>query len=405
MYRLARLTAAACLAALTLAAAVPDASAEKTAAAVRWRKTVVDPAFRSEGVAVADVDRDGRVDILVGDYWYQAPNWERREIRPPRTDLGDGANTYSDAFACFTGDFNGDRWPDLLVVDSPGKAAFWYENPGESVAAATTGHWKRRPVAPSVCNETTLYTDLFGDGRKVLIAATQPEGQMCWFAPSADPEKPWERHAVSAPGAKAPGTEVYSHGLGTGDVNGDGRADILVKEGWWEQPAGARTSAVPWTFHPANLGEDCANLHVLDVNGDGRPDVFSSSAHRRGVWWHEQRADGTFMRHLIDDTVTQTHALNLVDIDGDGRKDLITGKRRWAHGPGGDIDPGAAPVLHWFEIQPGKGGTPLRFVRHRVDDDSGVGTQFVCEDVNGDRRPDIVVSNKRGVFLFEQISP
>lgn len=398
-------------AATAAAATILRHRAETAPTPVRWRKTVIDPTFRSEGVAVADVNRDRRTDIIVGDYWYEAPpataapsrTWKRHEIRPPLTNLGDGANGYSEAFCCFAGDFNNDRWPDVLVIGFPGKSALWYENPGK--AAAPGAHWKAHRVADSACNETPIYVELFGDGKKYLVMASQPEGQMFWFSPPADPYKPWERHAVSVPStpaAKTPGTEVFSHGLGSGDVNGDGRTDILVKQGWWEQPGDARKTETPWTFHPANLGEDCANLYAFDINGDKRPDALSSSAHQRGIWWHERQNDGAFVTRLIEDRFTQTHSLNLADINGDRRKDFVTGKRWWAHGPKGDADPNAAPVLYWFEIKPQKNAAAPRFIGHPIDDASGVGTQFVTEDINGDRRPDIVVSNKRGVFLFEQ---
>jgi hypothetical protein len=401
-----RLFGAAALVALgvmVMAMAAPEPMREDAPTPVRWRKTVVENAFRSEGVAVADVNRDGKVDILVGDYWYEAPTWKRREVRPPMTNLGDGNGTYSEAFACFSGDFNNDRWPDLLVIPFPGKAAVWYENPGKTVGEAT--HWKSHPVAHSSCNETPIYTELFGDGKKHLVMATQPEGQMYWFSPSSDPEKPWDRHPISmpsTPNAKVPGTEVFSHGLGVGDMNGDKRPDILIKQGWWEQPKDARKSDMPWTFHPANLGDDCANLYALDLNGDKRADVVSSSAHNRGIWWQEQQKDGSFARHTIEERFTQTHAMNLADINGDRRMDFVTGKRWWAHGPNGDVDPNAAPVLYWFACEPQKNGPP-RFTAHRIDDASGIGTQFVTEDINGDKRPDVVVSNKRGVFIFEQV--
>jgi FG-GAP-like repeat len=254
---------------------------------------------------------------------------------------------------------------------------------------------------------------LFGNGKRVLIMGTQPpgkenQGQMCWFEPGKDPTQPWERHPISQPslpGKEIPGTQRYSHGLGIGDVNGDGRLDVLCTRGWWEQPE--RDDGKPWKFHAANLGDDCADMYAYDMDGDGRADILSSSAHRYGIWWHQQRpaVDGepTFLRHdLFPKLFSQTHALHFVDINGDGLKDLVTGKRWWAHGPKGDVDPNDPAVLYWFEAKRSKDGMTT-FLPHQIDNDSGIGTQFVVDDINGDKLPDIVVANKKGVFVFEQI--
>jgi hypothetical protein len=324
---------------------------------------------------------------------------------PPAGDLGDGANTTARVFAVFADDFNRDGWTDVLVIGFPGQPCHWYENPKNRTGGA--GHWKERLVANSACNETPVFADLFGDRTPRLVMGTQPSGQMCWFEPDAtDMDAPWIAHPISA--AKSPGTQPFSHGLGVGDVNGDGRNDVLVREGWWEQPWNARNTAAPWKFHAADLGEDCADMFALDLNGDKRPDVVSSSAHRKGLWWHEQPAgaNGSWTRHLVTDAFSQTHSLRLVDINRDGRRDLVTGKRWWAHGPTGEVDPNAPPVLVWIDAVPGRNGSSApAFTIYPIDDASGVGTQFAVEDVNGDRRPDIVVANKRGVFLFEQQPP
>jgi hypothetical protein len=141
-------------------------------------------------------------------------------------------------------------------------------------------------------------------------------------------------------------------------------------------------------------------MHVYDVNGDGRNDVISSSAHNIGVWWREQQSAGKFVPHTIDGSFSQSHSLELADINGDGLKDIITGKRFWAHGPTGDVNPGDPAVVVWFELQ--RKGREVRWIKHEVDNDSGVGTQFVVADINRDRLPDIVTSNKKGVFVFLQ---
>ncbi len=365
---------------------------------VRWKKTVVDSKFRAEGVAVVDVNKDGKADILVGDFWYEAPAWTAHEIRKP-LELGDGSNSFSEAFLCFADDFNGDQWPDLLVIGFPGAAAKWYENPQNK-----TGHWKEHEAWPSANNETPQFADLFGDGHKVLVMASQAEGQMAWFSPPPNGQGRWTMHPiseVSTPENTTPGTNRYSHGLGTGDMNGDGRLDVLTNQGWWEQPEKARERIESWLWHPVNLGPDCADMHVADMNGDGRPDVLASSAHDKGVWWYEQRPNGKFLRHTIATEFSQSHALRIVDINGDGHQDLVTGKRRWAHGPTGDIEPNAPAMLFWFERKPGA----TEFIAHQIDNDSGIGTQFSISDINADGLPDIVVANKEGVHLFEQVRP
>jgi hypothetical protein len=387
----------ACLSGLGHLSAEADADA-----AISWKKTHIDKVFRSEGVAVADVNKDGKLDILAGDVWYEAPDWKMHEIRKPGN-YGDGAKGYSQSFACFVDDLNGDGWPDVIVIGFPGQPCHWYANP-----QGKPGHWKEHRIWRSACNETPQYVDLFGDGKKKLIMAIQPEGQMCWFQPGKDPTKLWEMHPISVASTKTnkvPGTEVYSHGLGVGDVNGDGRLDVICTGGWWEQPA--KDDGQAWKFHPANLGEPCADMYALDMNGDGKSDIISSSAHRYGIWWHEQKATAAgepqFIRHdLFPKLMSQTHALNLVDINGDGLKDLVTGKRWWAHGPTGDVDPNDPAVLYWFEAKKSPDGM-IQFLPHLIDSDSGIGTQFVVTDVNGDKLPDIVVSNKKGVFLFEQV--
>jgi hypothetical protein len=362
---------------------------------IRFVKTVLDEKFRSEGVAVGDFNKDGKHDIAAGYVWYEAPDWKMHVMveQTPEYD----PKGYSNSFCTFAEDLNGDGWTDLIVIDFPGTPTWWFENPQGKAEL-----WKRNTLTPVTNNESPDMVDLDGDGRRELILGfspdpNQPDGperQMAYATPADSPEKPWELHAVSEKGA--PGTQKYSHGLGVGDVNRDGRNDILCADGWWESPATSTDSA--WKFHAAPFG-GCAHMHVYDYDGDGDNDVLNSSPHAFGIWWHEQVSPNQWKTQTIDESFSQTHSVCVADINGDGLPDFVTGKRWWAHAAG---DPGVndPPVLHWFELTR-KDGRP-EWISHNIDHASGVGTQFELADVNGDQLLDIAVSNKRGVFVFTQ---
>lgn len=420
------------LASFGLAVALAPAPAAPKADEVKitWKKTVLDEKFRSEGVAIADVNKDGKIDVLNGEYWYEAPDWKPHEMQPFKDHAmitKDGLSGYSRSFACWAEDFNGDGWLDLIVIDFPGQPCYWAENP-KGKHTDENGkpiHWKKHTIWDSACNETPIYADLLGNGKRVLVMGFQPpgkgnEGQMAYFTPGKDPTAKWEMHPISEPstppemkdgkpvpktGKEVPGTQRFSHGLGVGDLNSDKRLDVMCTGGWWEQPEKA-DGKTPWKFHPANLGEACADMYAFDMDGDDKPDVISTSAHRFGIWWHKQRpadANGnpSFQKmDLFPKLVSESHAAHFKDIDGDGRPDLITGKRWYSHGkaePGSD---GPAAV-YWFKNTKGADGI-AQFTPMLIDDDCGIGTQFEVADINGDGLLDIIVSNKKGVRVVLQ---
>lgn len=405
MFRLMSAIAVVVLASATLVAADP---AGKT---ITWKKTVLDTKFRSEGVAIADVNKDGKIDVLNGEYWYEAPEWKPHEMQP-FMDHKDGLRNYSRSFACWSDDFNADGWADLIVIDFPGAPCYWMENP-----KGQDGHWTKHTIWHSACNETPIYVDLFGKGQRVLVMAWQPkgketEGQMAYFTP--DPKNPtglWIMHPISeasSAGKEMPGTRKFSHGLGVGDINGDGKLDVLTSGAttngvgaWWEQPADGKT---PWKMHPLQAPDACADMFAYDMDSDGKNDVLTTSAHRFGIWWHKQRSsdkDPSFQKlELFPKLVSETHAAHFKDIDGDGRPDLITGKRWWSHGraePGSD----GPSIIFWFKNTKGPDGL-TQFTPMTIDEDSGIGTQFEVADINGDGLLDVISSNKKGVRVIVQ---
>ncbi len=367
-----------------------------------YRKVPLSDQFFSEGATFGDLNRDGHPDAIAGPYWYEGPDFQvRHEIYPA---LPFDPLKYSDNFFVFVHDFNVDGWDDLLVLGFPGVDASWFENPG-----AKGGMWRRHVAFLPIDNESPTFGQLFAKGPPVIICMSGGRlGYATW-----DPKEPtrvWTFHAISGP----MGWERYAHGLGFGDINGDGRNDILEKDAWWEQPA-SLTGEPVWKRHAFPFSaKGGAQMHVFDVNGDGLPDVITSKqAHGYGLSWFEQvrAADGeiSFTEHVILGETpagqlhgvqfAQLHAVALADCDGDGLPDIITGKRWWAHGPTGDVDATAAPLLCIFTLRRGPNQTAT-FEPHVIDDTTGVGTQLVAGDVNGDGLPDFIVGNKRGTAVL-----
>lgn len=359
---------------------------------ISFKKHILTDEFLAEGVAVGDVNHDGLIDVMAGAYWFEAPHWTKHEMTKPVTYEYDKG--YSNAFVCHALDVNRDGWIDFVRIGFPGKEVMWYENPKNQ-----EGYWKSHAIYPTLGNESAGFYDLDGDGELEIVGGNSTTGEIIWLkAPASMEDKAWKVYTVSQ--KESPGTAPYYHGLGVSDMNGDGRMDIIIREGWWEAPKDPTQAT--WKFHPADLGEASAQMYAYDFNGDGLMDVLSSSAHELGVWWHQQMRDEegnvSWKTHLIDESYTQTHGLSLVDINSNGLPDFVTGKRFFAHmgSDPGEFDP---PYLYWYEYIPGKNPT---WIPHRIDDNSGVGVHVVTEDITKDGWIDIIIANKKGVFVFEQ---
>jgi hypothetical protein len=408
---------------LALVAAIGPTSLTAKQLVHTFKKVRLTDQFWAEGAHFADFNRDGKMDVVSGPFWYAGPDFKKRhEIYPANASFKrigpegkeetipgyEGAlgtnNAYSDCFLTYTYDFNGDGWPDVLVYGFPGKEVPWFENP-----KGREGHWQRHVIFDVLDNESPGFTDITGDGKPEILCCSKGYlgyAQADWQNPGA----PWTFHAITPKGDY----QRFTHGLGSGDVNGDGRIDILEKDGWWEQPTSLAGDPV-WTKHPFKFGDGGAQMVVYDVNGDGLNDVITAiNAHGYGLAWYEQVKEAgttTFREHLILNKdasknrygvqFSQPHSLDLIDIDGDGLKDIVTGKRFWAHGKNGpDPESNSPAVLYWFQLVRQPNGQ-VDFVPHLIDEDSGVGTEVIAGFVSNPKYPDIVVGNKKGVFVFE----
>ena len=377
-----------------------------SAAEPAWEHQALDAEFRAEGVAVGDFNKDGKRDVAAGDVWYAAPDWKQHEVRP--VGKYDGTKGYSQCFASWAWDINHDGWDDLIIVGFPGEPFHWYENP-----QGKPGHWKKHEIWHSICNETPYFADLTGDGQPEVLLGSQPERQIGFLQlPSVEKcTEKWAFHAISEAGDPATnGTFKYYHGLGMGDVNADGRLDVVIPHGWWEAPED-RTSGL-WAYHPNPLiapGQKepvkASDIHVLDLDGDGDNDIITSSAHAFGVWWFENpgaNSEEPFKGHLIDDTFSQTHASFLGKLYGDDTPVLLTGKRYFAHQ---GADPGGRDpvIMVTYKIER-TAGQPPKFIRQEIEagQNTGVGTQFTVTDLDGNGTLDAILSNKKGVHLLLQ---
>ena len=376
---------------------------------IQWKKHVIDRGT-CEVCCVMDVDKDGILDIVSGDNWYKGPDWWRRPCQELVWE-GEYLNDCGD----WPFDVDGDGFVDIVSAGFFNKGLVWAENPridakDPKLKLNQYKRWTTHSFSPPFFVEMVLMVDIDGDGRKDILSDDNEPIRWIEIGKDDKGQPAFIPHMI--------GKQGNGHGIGWGDINGDGRLDILTGEGWWEQPPDPRKDA--WTWHgewvldpPERRPND--PMLTLDVNGDGLADVIWGKGHGYGLYWMEQGKPGpdgkrTWKQHVIDESWSQVHPLTLADLSGDGVPDLITGKRFRAHNdgdPGGGDPPPAGQGdprgVYWYETD----RKNASFIKHVIEYDgtAGGGLNIVAVDIDKDGDLDLVCPGKSGLYLFENLGP
>ncbi|GIW79789.1 MAG: hypothetical protein KatS3mg105_1596 [Gemmatales bacterium] len=345
----------------------------------------VNPKSTYSACAVMDVNKDGKLDIVAGGWWYEAPTWQKHFLRDVEIIRG----RYDD-YSNLPIDINGDGWPDLISANYRSRTLYWIEHPGKKL-----GPWRTHVVAVPGPMETARLVDIDGDGQlDVLPNGTQ---WAAWWEfrrkKGTRNQVEWLRHDLPK--------ELAGHGVGAGDINGDGRIDLVGPTGWLEAPLDRRGGR--WLWHPEFfLHRDCSiPILVFDVDGDKDNDIVYGRGHRTGLYWLEQIRSGekrTWQRHAIDTSWSQLHSLLRADIDNDGVAEVIAGKRYMGHDgrDPGEYDP---MYIYCYQFQPRT--RSWRRMLISAGWHAGFGLDPKVADLDGDGDLDLVAPGRSGLFWFE----
>jgi len=357
---------------------------------LEFKKVVIDAESIFSAAAVIDVDHDGKVDIVAGGFWYKAPDWERHVVRDVPI-LPNPQSGRPDGYAAQPYDVNGDGWMDFLEANFRTPSIKWIEHPGESL-----GEWTPHTIAEPGSMESGRLVDIDDDGNLDFLPNSARFAAWWQMTPKEleDGTKTTEFTRRELP------QQAAGHGMGYGDINGDGRTDVVGQSGWAEAPEDRTGGA--WTWHPEfDLGRASVPFLVVDPDGDGDNDIIYTEGHGYGIFWQEQTkneaGERTWQYHEIDMTWSQGHSLVWEDLDQNGKMDVITGKRYWSHE---GRDPGARDplVVYRYEFNTDTRNWD-RWVISR-DDGVGIGLDFKVADMDGDGDLDIVCPGRSGLHLL-----
>ncbi|MBF0244679.1 MAG: VCBS repeat-containing protein [Planctomycetes bacterium] len=359
-----------------------------------WKKAwISDEAF--ESAAVFDVDGDDVLDIVCGGFWYQGPDFRKKHEIGPVSKHGE----YHDDFSTIALDVNGDGRMDFITGGWWGENLRWRENPGQAGKP-----WPTTVIGKTSNVETTRGWDLDADGIIEIVPNTPPSREVLFFKLKTDENGKgtgeFTKHVIY----EFPEGQTQGHGLGCGDIAGNGRMDIVLCRGWLEAPENPLME--PWIWHedfpqPAWGWAASIPMLVVDVNGDGLSDLIVGNAHGYGLWWVEQkRVKGkrTWIPHPIDPCNAQYHDLIWADIDGDGKPELVTGKRHRAHcgNESGEWDDLGIYYFKWT----GEGFSKQVIDYGPIGSGKGVGIHFALADLRGTGRLDLIAPGKEGLFVY-----
>lgn len=352
------------------------------------------------GIDALDANGDGRRDVVVAGlttvWLLVAPDWHTVEVG----DTPGGRTIHAVVLDC---DEDGDldivisrsvsEWIYHRLALAAGKPSAtpvgedwtiaWLENTGRAA-----GPWRLHRLDQELHGVHGLWTgDVNRDGRPDLLANSfagpRFESSLAWF-PSPVGRKPARTLITEGAATGRP------HYLDFADLNDDGRGDVLLgasAEGtftWWEQPEEA---SAPWKRHLIASEPGATHPRAADLNGDGRLDVLGSAGHGVGVAWYEAPA---WTKHVIEPALRDIHAFDAADLDGDGDIDAV----------GCSFSDG---IVRWWENLGGG-----RFAPRDIDTTHGQqGYDLKVVDLNQDGRPDLLLAGRqsRNAVIYLQMRP